>query len=97
MQSRIYFGATSSPTPPSEDKIVFQRVTLSEDNVTTKQFTLNFTPASVSDISAWIIDGGTFTPGFDFTVTGNLIDYSLSSYAPVLVAGQQIQFIYKRT
>jgi hypothetical protein len=92
--SKIYFG---SPTiPPASDKLVIEVITLDANMISEQKLTLSDTPVNISQISAWVINGSTFTPGIDFTLSGKIIDFSISSYAGVLAVGNAIQFIYKK-
>jgi len=93
--SRLYFGNASAP-PPASDNVEIQLITLDAGMIASKQITLPSTPASASEISAWVVNGSTFIPGTDFTLAGNLVDFSISSYAGVLTVGNAIQFIYKK-
>lgn len=92
--SRLYFG--TAIVPPAADKLVIEVITLDAGMITSNQIPLSQTPVNPSQISAWVVNGSTFVPGIDFTVSGNIVDFSISSYSGVLVAGNAIQFIYKK-
>jgi len=93
MQSKIYFGLASSG--PAESNIAFELVTLDAGNISSNTLTLTQAPVGVSQLMAWVVNGSTFTPTVDFTLTGSVVDFSASSYVGSLVAGNQIQFIYE--
>ncbi len=93
--SRLYFGNPSAP-PPASDSLIIELVALGATEIATKQITLSQTPVDISNITAWVVNGSTFIPGEDFTLAANIVDFSISSYAPVLVVGNSIQFIYKK-
>jgi hypothetical protein len=92
--SRLYFGNGAAPVPGSE--VSFALITLDAGMVASKLITLPSTPFSTSEISAWVVNGSTFVYGVDFTIEGDVVNYSISSYAGVLAVGNAIQFIYKR-
>jgi hypothetical protein len=93
MQSKIYFGLASSG--PAESNIVFELVTLDAGNISSNTLTLTQAPVGVSQMMAWVVNGSTFTPTIDFTLTGSTIDFSGSSYVGTLAIGDKIQFIYE--
>jgi hypothetical protein len=93
MQSKIYFGLASSG--PSTSNIVFELVTLDAGNISSNTLTLTQAPVGVSQMMAWVVNGSTFTPTIDFTLTGSTIDFSGSSYVGTLAIGDKIQFIYE--
>ena len=92
---RIYFG-TSTVTPVT-DNVVIEAHTLSNAEITAKQFNLMYAPVDSMNISGWVDGGSTFLSGVDFTITGTLIDWSISGYSTLFSEGDIIQFIYKRT
>ena len=91
---RIYFGA--STISPVSDNIIIESHTLSGAEVLAKQFDLAFAPVDSLNIVGWVDGGSTFLSTVDFTITGTLVDWTMSSYASLFVAGNIIQFIYKK-
>jgi hypothetical protein len=94
-QSRIYFGNPTSN--PASEKTVFEPRTLTATEATDKELTLNQLPVSSTEVSMWIVGGSVLVNGSDFTVTGAVVDFSASPYAPLLQTGSQIFFLYNRS
>lgn len=93
MQSKIYFGLVSSG--PSTSSIVFDLIELDAGMIASQEITLTQAPSGVSQMMAWVVNGSTFTPTIDFTLSGSTIDFSGSSYVGTLAVGDKIQFIYE--
>ena len=94
MNSRIYFG--NQAAGPSVDRTAFELRTLTPGEITAQALNLANAPVDSSVITAFVAGGSTFLPGVDFTLTGTLVDFSISPYQPLLVAGDKIQFIYQK-
>lgn len=92
MQSKIYFGLPPGPTGSS---IIFELIELDAGIIASQEITLTQAPVNVSQMMAWVVNGSTFTPTIDFTLTGSTIDFSGSSYVGTLSVGDKIQFIYE--
>lgn len=91
---RIYFGV--STVSPVSDNIILETRTLSNVEVISRQLTLSNTPLDSANITAWVDGGSTFLPTVDFSLSGAMIDWSVSGYATRFSAGDIIQFIYKK-
>jgi len=94
MNSRIYFGPQNGSPPPAEDKTVFEpMITLDADQVADKEVTLSQTPVNVQNILALVVGGSVLD---NISLSGNVVNFSASSYAATLVVGDQLKFVYKK-
>jgi hypothetical protein len=94
--SRIYFGNTGGAPPVVNDNTVIEFRTLTGAEIIAKKLTLVFVPSSALEVCGWVNGGNVFLPTVDFTLAVNVLDWSLSSYDGLLVAGDIIEFIYKK-
>lgn len=93
--SRIYFGTSGTP-PVVNDNTVIERRVLTAPEVAAKQLTLSQLPVSDAELAGWVDGGNTFLPITDFTLAGALVDWTGKPYDGLLLAGDIIQFIYKK-
>jgi len=93
--SRIYFGTSGTP-PVVNDNTVIERRTLTAPEIAAGQLTLSQVPISGAELAGWVDGGNTFLPVTDFTLAGALVDWNGMPYDGLLVAGNIIQFIYKK-
>ena len=91
---RIYFG--TSTVSPLSDNMVIESHTLSLAEIADQQINLAYSPVDELNIVGWVDGGSTFLPTVDFTLTGTLLNWSISGYALLFSEGDILQFIYKK-
>jgi hypothetical protein len=77
--------------------MVIESHTLSGAEILAMQINLVFAPVDAENIVGWVDGGSTFLSTIDFTITGTLLDFSISGYAPLFSEGDILQFIYKKS
>ena len=68
-------------------------ITLDADQVADKEVTLSQTPVNVQNILALVVGGSVLD---NISLSGNVVNFSASSYAATLVVGDQLKFVYKK-